>query len=207
MGLKLGRTVLSRVGTNCYFVYNEDNRVVVFDPGDDGAGIYDKLTERGFMVSGIVLTHGHFDHILGVKALRERSGAKVYAPAAEEQLLKDPLMNCTEDIGRPCTVKADVYLKDGELVDIDGIRFQVILTPGHTAGSACFYFQDEKILIAGDTLFQGSVGRTDLPTGNMGDLMQSIRQKLMTLPEDVKVYPGHGDETTIGDEKKYNPYC
>ncbi len=206
MANKIGRTVLGIVGTNCYFVYNENNKAVVFDPGDDGNGIYKKLSAKGFSIAAIVLTHGHFDHILGVDALREKAGCKVYAPLPEKELLEDPRMNCTSDIGRRVTVKADVFLNDEELVDIEGIRFKVLFTPGHTAGSACFYFEDEKFVIAGDTLFAGSVGRTDLPTGNMGELVNSIKKKLMVLPDDVVVYPGHGEETTIGDEKKYNPF-
>ncbi len=207
MALKIGRTVVGFVSTNCYFVYNEAKKAVVFDPGDDGARLYDRLTEKGFQVVGIVLTHGHFDHILGVDALKEKAGCKVYAPQTEEKLLADPALNCCRDVGLSRTVKADILLSDQQMVDIDGISFRVLLTPGHTAGSACYYFAEDKILIAGDTLFAGSVGRTDLPTGNMGELMTSIRQKLMTLPEDVIVYPGHGDDTTIGEEKQYNPYC
>lgn len=205
--VRIGRTVLGMGGTNCYFTYKDDGKAVVFDPGFEGKRLYDRLTEKGLTVCAIVLTHGHYDHILGVKELKEAAGCKVYAPEAEDALLRDERKNCSEDIGRPCTIEADVLLQDGEEVDIEGIRFKVILTPGHTAGSACFYFEDEKFLIAGDTLFYGSVGRTDLPTGNMGDLVQSLKKKLMVLPEETVVYPGHGDETTIGDEKQYNPFC
>ncbi|MBQ7564912.1 MAG: MBL fold metallo-hydrolase [Lachnospiraceae bacterium] len=203
----IGRTVLGMGGTNCYFIYKDDGKTVVFDPGFEGKKLYDRLTEKGLSVSAIVLTHGHYDHILGVKELKEAAGCKVYAPEAEKQLLLDVYKNCSADIGRPCAIEADVFLKDGQEVEIDGIKFTVLLTPGHTAGSACYYFETEKFLIAGDTLFYGSVGRTDLPTGNMGDLAQSLKKKLMVLPEDVVVYPGHGDETTIGDEKQYNPFC
>ncbi len=207
MGLKIGRTVLGNVETNCYFVYNDkEKKALVFDPGDDGNGIYEKLKNKGFTVAGIALTHGHFDNILGVKALKERSGCLVYAPCTEEGLLLDPEKNCTADIGRPLSLKADVFLRDGEVRDIDGISFKTLLTPGHTGGSACFYFEEEGFLISGDTLFAGSVGRTDLPTGNMGELVRSIKDKLMTLPDETVVYPGHGPETTLGDEKKYNPF-
>ncbi len=206
MGIKLGRMILSSIGTNCYFAYNEDKAALVFDPGDDGEGIYDRLTEKGFRIAGIVLTHGHFDHIMGVDALKKKADCQVYAPAAEEKLLSDPELNCTSDMDRQCTVKPDVLLEDGEIVNVEGISFRTILTPGHTAGSACFYFEDDRLLISGDTLFEGSVGRTDLPTGNMGELVRSIKTKLMVLPDDVEVYPGHGGQTTIGEEKKYNPF-
>lgn len=102
---------------------------------------------------------------------------------------------------------ADNYLKDGAQLDLAGMHFQLIATPGHTKGSCCYYMEKEKVLFAGDTLFEGSVGRTDFPTGSMGRLVHSIKERLLVLPEDTIVYPGHGDETTIADEKKYNPYC
>ena len=108
---------------------------------------------------------------------------------------------------RPETVQADFYEKDGSLLEIAGFRLKLIATPGHTGGSCCYYLEEEKLLFSGDTLFEGSVGRTDFPTGSMSSLIRSIKEKLLVLPEDVIVYPGHGDTTTIGDEKKYNPYC
>lgn len=206
--IKIGRTVVGSVGTNCYFVFRDDaKKALVFDPGDSGKKIYDRLKENGIEVSAILLTHGHFDHILGVKELKEAAGCKVYSPEAEQRLLEDPELNCSGMIGRVGSVKTDEWLRDNEEIELEGIKIKVLSTPGHTEGSACFYIEEAGILIAGDTLFEGSVGRTDLPTGNMGDLVHSIRSKLMTLPEDTLVYPGHGDETTIGDEKRYNPYC
>lgn len=103
-------------------------------------------------------------------------------------------------------VKADVYVKDGEEITIAGMTFRLIATPGHTKGSCCYYFEEDKLLISGDTLFQESVGRTDLPTGSMSTLVRSVKEKLLSLPEDVKVYPGHGEATSIGYEKAYNPF-
>jgi glyoxylase-like metal-dependent hydrolase (beta-lactamase superfamily II) len=205
--LKIGRIVLGVYQTNCYFVYEEGkNEALLFDPSDRGDYIYEKLTEKGFSVKAILLTHGHFDHIWGVKALKELSGVKVYACEEEKELCENASINVSEEAGRPCTVTADVYLKDGAEIEICGIKCRLIATPGHTKGSCCYYFEDDKLLISGDTLFQDSVGRTDFPTGNMSALVRSIREKLMTLPEDVVVYPGHGDSTTIGHEKKYNPF-
>lgn len=205
--LKIGRIVLGVCQTNCYFVYEEgEHKALVFDPADKGGYIYDKLNEKGFTVEGILLTHGHFDHIWGVKELKERSGAKVYAYEEEKEVCEDAAVNYSENTGRTCEIKADVYVKDGEEISIAGMTCRLLATPGHTKGSCCYYFENDKILLSGDTLFQESVGRTDLPTGSMSALVRSVREKLMPLPEDVRVYPGHGEATSIGHEKKYNPF-
>ena len=132
---------------------------------------------------------------------------KIYAGEAEKDFLRDTKSNLSKDMGRPVTVTADVYLKDGEELDLDGIRIKVLATPGHTAGGVSYYFPEGGFLICGDTLFQDSVGRTDFPTGSMSTLVRSVKEKLFTLPEETIVYPGHGDSTIIGHEKKYNPFC
>lgn len=205
--LKIGRIVLGMCQTNCYFVYEEgSSRVIVFDPADKGDYIFNGLKEKGFTVEAILLTHGHFDHIWGVEQLRELSGAKVYAYEGEKELCEDAYLNVSKGAGRACTVKADEYVEDGEEITAAGISCRLIATPGHTGGSCCYYFENDKILISGDTLFQESVGRTDLPTGSMSMLVRSVKEKLLPLPEEVKVYPGHGESTTIGYEKKYNPF-
>lgn len=205
--IKIGGMVLGSVQTNCYFVYKEGStEVVVFDPADQGAAVNAALESKGFKVKAICLTHGHFDHIWGCNQLREASGAPVYALDAEQNMLENARINYSEQAGRAYTVKADHYVKDGAELTLAGLTFQVIATPGHTAGSCCYYFKEHKILISGDTLFQESVGRTDLPTGSGKAIRQSLNNILMKLPEDVKVYPGHGDSTTIGYEKKYNPF-
>ncbi len=205
--LKIGRIVIGMCSTNCYFVYEEGkNKAIVFDPADKGGYIYQGLTDKGFTVEAILLTHGHFDHIWGVEELKELSGAKVYACVEEKEVCENASVNVSKGAGRPCTVIADFYVKDGEKITIGDITCQVIATPGHTKGSCCFYFESDKILISGDTLFQESVGRTDLPTGSMGALVRSVREKLLPLPEEVKVYPGHGESTTIGHEKNFNPF-
>ena len=206
--LKIGRMVLGMCQTNCYFLYREGSKDCIFvDPADQGDKIYQALEKNGFKVCGILLTHGHFDHIWGTKALREMSGAKLYALDAEQELLQNARKNVSSQVGRAYTVDADVYLKDGEEVTIADMTFQVIATPGHTAGGCCFYFKEAGFLVSGDTLFQDSIGRTDLPTGSMSTLVRSVKDKLFVLPEETKVYPGHGDSTTIGHEKKYNPFC
>lgn len=203
--LKIGRLTLGVCQTNCYFVYEEGKSdVLFFDPADKGEYLFNALKDKGFTVKAILLTHGHFDHIWGVEKLKELSGAKVYAYEGEKELCMRPDMNVSLQAGRSCSVEPDGLFKDGEEFNLFGITGKVIATPGHTGGSCCYYFEADKILISGDTLFQESVGRTDFPTGSMGKLVRSIKDKLFVLPEDVKVYPGHGDSTTIGYEKENN---
>ena len=207
MGVKIGRIPLGNMGTNCYFVYSEDTKdAIVFDPADNGDYLYEKLKDNGISVKAIFLTHGHFDHIYGVKKLKELSGAKVYASVDEVEVLKDPDKNVSEMFGRVISMEPDETFNDLDVITIAGMTFQVLATPGHTAGSVCFYFKDDNILIAGDTLFEGSVGRTDFPTGSMKTLVESINSKLMVLPDNTRVYPGHGGTTTIGDERQNNPF-
>lgn len=215
--IKIGRMVMGVCQTNCYFLYRDgEHECIVVDPADQGARIYSTLQKNGFRVAGILLTHGHFDHIWGLDALRDAVNAgaesdglepvKAYAHEAEKELLRDARKNVSEQAGRACVTYADEYLKDGQVLSLAGMSFQVIATPGHTVGGCCYYFPEAGILVAGDTLFAESVGRTDFPTGSMGTLVRSVRDKLFVLPDATKVYPGHGDRTTIGHEKEYNPF-
>lgn len=207
-GLKIGRLVLGMCQTNCYFIYREGaSEVLVFDPADQGAQIEQKLKQNGFEVAGILLTHGHFDHILGCSELKKLTGAKVYAYEGEKAVCESAELNISGQMGRNCTVTPDVLAADGEELTIAGITLKLIATPGHTEGSCCYYIPEAEFLISGDTLFEQSVGRTDFPTGSMSTLVRSIKEKLFSLPDGVKVYPGHGESTTIGSEKKYNPFC
>lgn len=216
--IKIGRMVLGVCQTNCYFLYRDgEHEAIVVDPADKGANIYAALQKNGFRVAGILLTHGHFDHICGLDALRDAASAaaeaegkepvKAYASEAERELLKSPGLNVSEQAGRACATYADVYVKDGEEITLAGMTCRAIATPGHTAGGCCYYFEEAGILVSGDTLFAESVGRTDFPTGSMGTLVRSIKEKLFVLPDDTRVYSGHGESTTIGYEKKNNPFC
>ena len=216
--IKKGRMVLGVCQTNCYFLYRDGaQEAIVVDPADKGANIYSALQKNGFRAAGILLTHGHFDHIWGLDGLRDAANAaaesdgrepvKAYACEAERELLRSARLNVSAQAGRACETYADVYVKDGQEITIADMSFKVIATPGHTAGGCCYYFEEAGILMSGDTLFAESVGRTDFPTGSMGTLVRSIKEKLFVLPEETKVYPGHGERTTIGYEKKNNPFC
>jgi len=206
--MKIQNFVLGMVGTNCYLVVNEEEKqCILIDPAVYSGEIAEQIRREGLDLRAILLTHGHFDHIMGIDGFRkEFPEIPVYAHREEEALLKDASMNASLEFGRQYTFSGAVYAEDGDVLDLAGMQFRVIHTPGHTIGGCCYYLQEEKVLFSGDTLFQESIGRTDFPTGNGGQLMRSIREKLFTLPEETAVYPGHMERTTIGDEKKYNPY-
>ncbi len=193
------------MGVNCYILRNGD-KCVVIDPGDDADRICEYMSKNGCEPVAILLTHGHFDHIGAVDELVERFGnIRVYAAKDEKALLNDPALNCTARVGRPKTVSIDTELQDGQMFTEAGIQFNVLATPGHTAGSICFQILDGHVLFSGDTLFKGSMGRTDLPTGDGSVIFDSLRE-LASLPDDYAVYPGHGSSTTIGEEKRNNPF-
>ena len=206
--MKIQNFVLGMVGTNCYLVVNEEEKqCILIDPAVYSGEIAEQIRREGLDLRAILLTHGHFDHIMGIDGFRkEFPEIPVYAHREEEALLKDASMNASLEFGRQYTFSGAAYAEDGDVLDLAGMQFRVIHTPGHTIGGCCYYLQEEKVLFSGDTLFRESIGRTDFPTGNGGLLMRSIREKLFTLPEETAVYPGHMERTTIGDEKKYNPY-
>lgn len=206
--MKIETMVLGDVRTNCYLLIDENTKdALVVDPADRADVIIRKLIDEGLTLKAILLTHGHGDHILAVSDLKKQLGVKVYAAKAEEALLLDPAQNLSQALfGIPVTVKPDVLLEDEQEFEVAGIRFQMLHTPGHTPGGCCYYLPEEKVLLSGDTLFCGSIGRTDFPGGSLSELVRSVKEKLLVLPEDVKVYPGHEEMTTIGQEKRYNPY-
>ena len=205
--LVIERMVLGMTQTNCYYVYSDGaEECLVFDPAERGAAIFDKIKAKGLRVAAILLTHGHFDHIGGADELRSLSGAKIYALKDEQAVLEDPRKNATVMVGVPYTLAADIFVKDAEVLSLAGLDINVIATPGHTIGGACYHFADHGVLFSGDTLFQGSVGRSDLPSGDSDSLVASIRRRLFTLADDTQVYPGHGGATTVGEEKRHNPF-
>lgn len=208
-GIVIDSAVVGGVGTNCYIVRKEESdRCVVIDPGDDGKQLAGVIKNSGLVLADILLTHGHFDHILGVSDLMAELGGRLCVLAAEKELLEDAGLNVSAMAGTGgVSLSADVFLHDGQEYEAAGMQFTVIHTPGHTRGSCCYYMKNEAVLFSGDTLFFESIGRSDLPTGNGDTLIHSLRERVLTLPEDVKVFPGHGPATQIGYEKENNPYA
>ena len=206
--MKIDRFVIGPVGTNCYIVRNEDtDECFVTDPAACPPELVGHIRKEGLNVKAVLLTHGHFDHIMGLDDFLKEFPVPVYAFSEEKPLLESAELNSSLGMfGSPYTFSGAEYVSDGQILHIAGFEIRVIHTPGHTAGGCCYYIPAENVLISGDTLFRASVGRTDLPTGSMGDLVRSVRDKLFVLPEETKVYPGHMEETTIGYEKKYNPF-
>ena len=200
--------VLGPVQTNVFFIINDDTKeCVIADPADHPERIISFIEKEGLKPAAIILTHGHYDHIAAVSGVLDKWKLPVYASSDEERLLSDAELNHSlMSYGRGITVRADVLLSDGEEFDAGGIHFKCIHTPGHTEGSCCFLIDSMKALISGDTLFEGSIGRTDLPTGNVPQMKRSLAEKINTLPDDLTVYPGHGGVTTIADEKRWNPF-
>ena len=208
-GLKCEFKVVGAVQTNCYCVYNTGtSECIIIDPGDEEQAISIFISQKGFKPVAILLTHGHFDHTGAVEGLKAKYGIKVYAALEERETLQDPYINLSSQLmGKRIVLEADEWLEDGQIIELIGEKIKCLLTPGHTEGGMCFYFTGSGMLFSGDTLFEQSVGRTDFPGGSMSKLVQSIRTKLFVLPDYLKVYPGHGMMTTIGDEKIMNPYA
>lgn len=207
--IKIKKRILSVCQTNCYYVYREGaDEIVVIDPGDMGDVVYEDIRSLGFTkVAGILLTHGHGDHTGGARRLKELSGAKIYAYEEEAELLKDPEKNLSGWFGPAYGWEADEYFRDNQEFDMAGIHFKVLHTPGHTQGGCCYYDEADSCCFCGDTIFNGSVGRTDFYSGSARALIDSIQKRIFTLPPDTKLYPGHNEETTVAYEMKYNPCC
>ncbi len=196
---------------NTYFIVSEDNQVTVIDPGFsnelEAAAFYNRLDSEGWTVEQIVLTHGHVDHVFGCAELKEKYQIPLYMHA----LAQDTAARSTDVaqmFGMHCNPvpKADAYIDEQQQIQMGGVNWQILFCPGHSVGSLCFYHAPSQELIAGDVLFEGSIGRTDLPGGNYDQLIQSIKTKLLPLPDDVIVMPGHGGPTTIGQERASNPF-
>lgn len=201
--MKIKHFVVGMISTNCYMVINEEtNEAIVIDPAYHPKKMLDYAKENGIEVKAILLTHGHFDHIMGIDAFLEEYDIPVYVHEGDKETMNDPSLNLSGNY----KFSDSIYLKDGDILSLIGIDFKVIHTPGHTPGCACYYVESEKVLFSGDTLFEMSVGRTDFPNSSTKALVKSVREKLFVLPDDVAVYPGHMGDTSIGYEKLHNMY-
>lgn len=191
------------MGINCYIVQDENTKeTVIIDPGNLSEALKDILDTMQIKLKYIVLTHCHGDHIAGVEKIKEKYGGKILIHRNDAAGLKDVNINLSTHIGLvPICIEEDSRLDDGDLIHVGEIEFKVIHTPGHTCGSISLYCEKEKMLFTGDTLFRGSWGRIDLPTSSFEDIINSITNKLIILPEDTIVYPGHGKSTIIKEER------
>ncbi len=204
MILKRIKLELPMVGeTNCYIIQDEKTKeTMVIDPGGDVDQIAEMLDTLHANVKYILLTHCHGDHIAGVKELKEKYGGKILIHIEDAEGLKNPSINLSDYIGLgTVSLEADSRLNDNDLIHIGDIEFKVLHTPGHTKGGICLYLEDEKMLFSGDTIFRGTWGRTDLPTGSFEAVIKSITERIMTLPEDTIIYPGHGKSTMVKEEE------
>lgn len=192
---------------NCYLIYNDEHLLIV-DPGADGPKLIQEITKLDRKPVAILLTHTHYDHIGAVEELRQHYQIPVYVSPLEQSWLGDPLMNLSglgrhDDMANIIVQPAEYEFELKEYT-LGGMRFSVVATPGHSFGSLSFIFDD--FIVVGDALFRGSIGRTDLPTGNLEQLLTGIQKELFTLPGELPVYPGHGDATTIERERMTNPF-
>lgn len=193
---------------NCYIVWDKaTGEGAVIDPGADAADIERAVRDNGVKVAYIINTHGHFDHVGADGAVKERLGGLVAIHSSDEPILSEAHEHARFfGVAAQAQPSPDVLLKDGDAIAFGGVTLKVIHTPGHTRGGVCLYNEADKVLFTGDTLFAGSVGRTDFEGGSMDDLMRSIQKRILPLGDAVRVLPGHGPESTIGDEKEINPF-
>lgn len=196
--------VLGQVSTNCY-ICGSGNVGFVIDPADNAEKIYDEINKLKFNIKYIILTHAHFDHIKAAQELKNLTGAKIIVSTVDFDSLNKSAFNLADMFGVSVPhIEADILADDGDILEFDEFLLRFIMTPGHTLGSMCILVNN-KVLFSGDTLFALSIGRTDFPGGSLENITASVK-KLYLLDDDIKVYPGHNRTTSIGEEKKFNPY-
>jgi hydroxyacylglutathione hydrolase len=194
---------------NCSVVWDEETNIgAVVDPGGDVDAIEQAIAKSAARIEKILLTHGHIDHAGGAAELKTRLGVSIEGPHTDDRFLLDVLDRSGAQYGMDYAkpVTPERWLEEGDKVTIGGLNFSVLRCPGHTPGSVVFYDSEHRFCFMGDVLFQGSVGRTDLPRGDHATLVRSIKEKLLPLGDDVSFLPGHGPASTIGDERRTNPF-
>lgn len=206
--IKVIQLPLGPIQTNCYILGCEQTgTAALIDPSWEGKGIVAAANEQGFEVSHILLTHTHFDHVGGLAEVKQLTNAPIYVHPDAVAMMK--MADATANLwGFPMIPPppADELLQVGQKLKVGKLELEVLYTPGHAPGHVCFYLPAYQLLFAGDVIFQQSIGRTDLPGGNYPLLMRSIREKLLVLPDETQILPGHGPITTIGEEKQFNPF-
>ncbi|MFH2048828.1 MAG: MBL fold metallo-hydrolase [bacterium] len=206
--MKLEVLVVGMFEVNCYLYWDETSKDgIIIDPGDEEEQIINRVEELGINLKAILLTHGHGDHIVAVEAVKEKYNIPLYIGNGEEELLKNPSANVSALIGHPIVAPPPDYLVDDEqLLTFGAINLKVLSTPGHSPAGVCYLDENEGLLFTGDTLFWSSIGRTDFPGSSHETLMNSINIKIMTLPDSIVCFPGHGPKTTVGAERENNPF-
>ena len=204
------RLVLGDFETNSYVLRSDDHakKCVIIDTGFDVGPLLEFIDKLKLIPEALVITHGHVDHIAGIDTLRKKyPEMSTYIHKLDAALLSDSVGNLSSMTGGSFSAEnADYTVEEGDEIDHAGIKLRIIHTPGHTLGGMCLYAEKDSVIFVGDTLFSGSIGRTDFPGGDMEQLTKGIKQKLLKLPAKTVVYPGHGPETTIGREKANNPF-
>lgn len=201
--------VLGALGTNCYTVVNTNTReAVIIDPAANADFLIGMISNQNYKLVKILLTHGHFDHVEGLKGLKEKyPDVPVVIGKNDEDILRTPAANLSLMFGdEPISIKADVLVSDNEELSLLGTTVKCIEVPGHTKGGMCYYFEENKMIFDGDTLFCGSIGRSDFPTGDGEALLKGISDRIFSLPDETVVYPGHNMRTTVGREKQENMF-
>ncbi len=206
--MKIHTIVVGPFQVNCYLWWNEESGDgFIIDPGDEAKGIISEIARLDVKPKAILLTHGHGDHIAGVTEIKEHFSIPLVIGKGEEPMLADPTLNLSSSYGQPVTASNPEHLlQDEQVFSVGNLSLKALSTPGHTPAGVCYFEEESGILFSGDTLFFGSIGRTDFPGSSHEQLLSSIQTKILTLPDSVVCYPGHGPQTTVGSERANNPF-